>query len=189
MTARARDHAAEYQRARQRAIELGFESPRERRRAPRTIRSRRDIESLPPRAVEVREAALRAVSIMRQDKLDLATAARLAGTTPTAVDFYAGRAFDDAGRLKAADRMLRPMRIYSDGESVVVDVRGSRVASTIGEYHNAVRAYLNQGDVTGLARFEGQRVAGRPLETDPDVIDEMARRGTFRFDAIYVMVA
>ncbi len=126
---------------------------------------------------------------MRQDRADLASAARLAGTTPAAVDFYAGQAFGDTGQLRGADRLLRPMRIYSAGESVVVDVRGSRVASIVGEYHNAVRAYLNQGDVTGLARFRGKRVAGLPLETDPDVIDEMARRGTFRFDAIYVMVA
>ena len=81
------------------------------------------------------------------------------------------------------------MRIYSDGQTVDVDVRGSRVASVVGEYHNAVRDYLTTGDVSALRRFDGQRVGGRTLETDPDVLDAMARRGSFRHDGPYVAVS
>lgn len=185
---RRRDHQAEHRRRVELAKELGFASPRERKRASRLIRTRRDLEALPPKAREVRASVLRAVSIMRTDNVGANEAARLAGTTTTAIRVWAP-AVVRSGRVTLADRLLRPLRIYAAGESVEVDVRGSRVASIVGVYHSAIRTYLNTGDVSELRRFEGKRVAGRILETDPDTLDEMARRGTFRLDHIYVLAS
>lgn len=85
--------------------------------------------------------------------------------------------------------MYRRLGVYSGGRSVAVDVRGSRAASVVGEYHNAVRHYLTTGDESQLRRFAGKRVGGVELEADPDVLDEMARRGLFSFDSIYRAVS
>lgn len=92
-------------------------------------------------------------------------------------------------QVTPGDRLYRPMYAYSGGRVEPVDVRGSRVASTVGRYHSAVQRYLHTGDVSALARFAGTKVGGVELETDLDVIDEMARRGQFDFESIYRVVA
>jgi hypothetical protein len=58
-------------------------------------------------------------------------------------------------------------------------------ASTVGRHWNAVRSYLEYGYETDLEDFHGVIVAGRVLETDPDVIDWHALRGDVRFESIY----
>ena len=81
------------------------------------------------------------------------------------------------------------MFVYSSGQIVPVDVRGSRSASTVGRYHAAIHRYLTTGDEHDLAQFRGLKVAGVELETDLDVIDTLARRGEFDFESIYRMVS
>lgn len=185
---RDRDHRLEHRRRVELANELGFSSVSERRRAPKHVRSQRDLQALPPRAREVREGALRALSIARSEGVDIGTAARLAGVSPSAINVYADGALSGS-RPASADRLFRPMLIYSEGQTIDVDIRGSRVASKIAEFHNAVRDYLTTGNVAGLRSFEGKRVGGKVLETNPDVLDAMARRGSFLHDGPYVAVS
>ena len=90
--------------------------------------------------------------------------------------------------MSAADRMFRPMLVYSGGDVVKVDVRGSRAASTIGAYHDAVRRYLVDQDPSGLAAMAGTKVGGVLLETDPAALEELDRRGELDFESIYRMV-
>jgi hypothetical protein len=129
---------------------------------------------------------------MREDPgLSLRDAAGLAGTTPEAVAWHAGGALEGRrGRAAATsgDRMYRPMVVYSAGDVVAVDVRGSRKASEVGAYHNAVRHYLDTGDEGPLRRFAGKTVAGVEYEADPDVLDEMARRRQLNVESIYQLV-
>ena len=80
------------------------------------------------------------------------------------------------------------MRIHSDGRTIEVDVRGSSKASLVAAHHNAVQHYLETGDVGALDPFINKTVAGRRLETDPDVLDEMARRNSLDIDTIYQLV-
>jgi hypothetical protein len=58
-------------------------------------------------------------------------------------------------------------------------------ATTVGRHWNAVRHYLEYGDQSDLQDFQGVTIAGRLLETDPDVIDWHAIRGDVRFESIY----
>jgi len=81
------------------------------------------------------------------------------------------------------------MVVYSDGSIVEVDVRGSRKASEVGAYHAAVGSFLATGDDSRVTRFRGRRVAGVTYETDPTVLEEMARRGQLDMDSIYQAVA
>ena len=91
-------------------------------------------------------------------------------------------------QVTSGDRMYRSMYIYSAGSAVTVDVRGSKVASLVGQYHAAIKRYLEHGDEAALLRFKGKMVGGFELEADLDVIDELARRGGFDFESIYRMV-
>ena len=76
-----------------------------------------------------------------------------------------------------------------DGVEHEVEVRGSRVASLVGAHWSAIAHYLRTGDDSRLRRLEGKTVAGIPLETDPDVIDEWARRGELEIEDVYELAA
>jgi len=171
-----------------RARELGFGSASEQANAPLRITGPKSLARLPDAAQRVRADVLDVVAGMRRERTELGTAAGRASMSPDVVRYYAGPALRDepGGGTFAmpADRLYRPMVIISNGELVEVDVRGSRVASTVSAYWNAVEQYL-EGDDDALRPFVGVRVAGYELEADGEVIEELARRGGFSFESIY----
>jgi len=189
---RRRDHAAEQRRRNELARARGFWSRAEERRSPRRIRNKGDLGSLPPEAAEQRRRSLQAVSLMREDpELTLRDAAAQVGTTPEAVTWHANEAFQRNGNnwsTAPGDRLYRAMYVYSNGEKVGVDVRGSRKASELARYHVAVRRYLETGDDIPLLQFHGKSVAGVPYETDTSVLEEMARRSYLDIESIYQLV-
>ena len=77
------------------------------------------------------------------------------------------------------------LRILTDDGVIDTLVVSDEVASTIGRYWNAVRRYLYTGDTEPLAEFDDTRVNFHRLLTDPDRIDEWARRGELDLDSIY----
>jgi hypothetical protein len=81
------------------------------------------------------------------------------------------------------------MRLLTGDGTVAVEVRGSRAAATVGGYWNAVHHYLATGDTRPLARYEGKRVGGVLLVTDPDVIEHVAHIGELSFESIYAAAA
>ena len=56
-------------------------------------------------------------------------------------------------------------------ELIVVDV-SDEDASFLGSYWEAQRRFLGTGEVEHLKPFEGEVVVGRPVMTDPDLIEE-----------------
>jgi hypothetical protein len=157
------------------------------------IRNRSDLSKLSERELEQHRRALAVVAAMRSDPgLSLSRAAASEGTTSRAVHRYAGDALEREGRrwrTTSGDRLYRPMVVYSGGSIIDVDVRGSRKASQLSAYHLAVRHYLDTGDDEPLARFRGKSVGRHEYETDPDVLDEMARRRQLDIESIYRLVA
>lgn len=68
---------------------------------------------------------------------------------------------------------MSQMPILSDGRLVVVDVRDPVDQSTVGSYWTSgYYGFLGTGDVRRLEPFEGVMIAGYPLETDPDAIED-----------------
>lgn len=180
-----------HQRRNDLARRRGFSSYRQQRQASNIVRNRGDLANLPASAQRTRQQALDAVALARRERVDLAVAAEREGTTLDAVTYWAPSAIERSGKtwnVQSADRLFRPMYVYSAGAPVAVDVRGSRTATKIGRYHAAVQRYLNTGDASRLAKFRGVRVGGVELEADLDVLDELARRGAFDFESIYRMV-
>lgn len=189
----SRSHSEENRRRNELASLRGYRNRSEQGKYRRGIRNRNDLGALPPRAAEQRRRSLRVLSRMREDpKLTLAEAAQQEGTNSEAARWYAGSALERRrGRWEPTpgDRLYRPMLVHSEGTTAAIDVRGSHKASQVGAYHGAVRRYLETGDDTALRRFEGKKVAGVPYETDPAVLEEMARRHQLDVDSIYQAVA
>jgi len=190
--ARRRDHRVEQRRRNDLARARGFRSRAQERKFNRHIANRGDLERLPKAARDQRAKALQVISHLRENPtISLDEAARLAGTTPEAVTWHGGEALQRKGgrwRARAGDRIYRPMIVHSEGRTVAVDVRGSRKASEVSVYHRAVAHFLQTGDETVLRRFRGKSVAGHPYETDPGVLEEMARRGQLDVESIYQLV-
>lgn len=189
--AQPRDHRGEHHRRNERARQLGFRNSYEIRKKGGvkeiTRQSAPVLDSLPESARRSRQAALETLSMMRSENLPLGRAARRTGVSPSVVKFWAGDALEPSGSPKAGDRLLRQMVILSEGRRVAVDVRGSRQAAAVSAHWNAVSRFLETGDVRLLAKFEGRTVAGHVLETDPDVLEEIALSGGLQFEDIYAL--
>jgi hypothetical protein len=187
--ARNRDKDAERRRGEELARLRGYASRSAQRRFPRHIRNRRQLESYPRSVRITRERVIRATNLKRQEpELTHEQVAAREGTNVEAVLWWAGEAFEH-GQLKSADRLFRPMVIWSEGELVDIDVRGSRKASEVGAYFAAVGHYADTGDAARLRRFEGRRVAGRTFETRIGVLEELGRRHELTVESVYRLVA
>jgi hypothetical protein len=155
----------------------------------RPIRSAKSFAKLTHNQRATYQRTLDTLSGMRRGQ-SLTAAAREAGTTPRTVRKYAGAAVNRPGsryRL-GRDRLYRPMRILTNSGIETVSV-GRRDASAVGRYWNAVRRWGIDRDSTEVDKFRGVSVGGYELETDLDVIDELAARGELEFEDIYELAA
>ena len=65
------------------------------------------------------------------------------------------------------------MPILTRGELIEVEVSDPSEQSLVGSYWaSGFDGFLSTGDAARLAPFEGQTVAGHPLETDSDAIED-----------------
>ncbi len=158
-------------------------------------RSAKQFERLSPRERARYEKALRVVHRLRRGdgRESLTRAAKALGTTRQTVLRYAGSAFRRSSararvRVRSGDRLVRRVRVRTPDGARLVTVTGSRQASTIAKYNQAVDRFL-EGDVDALVPFRGRSFGGVLLETDPDVIEEAALRGEPDFDEFYALTA
>ncbi len=146
------------------------------------------------RSRESMNRALQALGLMRQGR-SLRSASQESGTTPQTVLRLVGSALrrTRAGWWRALpedDFDRRLLFVFPDGVDFVA-VRGSRRASAIGSYWNALRLYLEEGDDRELRRFAGKVVVGVDgrryrFVTDPAAIRRLARAGQVSgFNSIY----
>jgi hypothetical protein len=90
--------------------------------------------------------------------------------------------------------MIRPrqlIRFYDELGEIWLNVPSSAARSRIGSYHNAVDAYLTEGDINVLRPFRGKAVRDdqgklHPFVTNPRILNRLARMGAlFGFEDIY----
>lgn len=167
----------------------GYASWAARQRAPRTMGSAAQVRRLRPSERLARRQALEALGLMRREGISLSRAAARAETTPAAVLRHAGPALvrSPGGRYRAtaSDRLYRPLTALTTEGQVGIDVTDSATASRIGSHWAAIDHYLASGHEDRLQPFRGRRIGRYVLETDPDVIDELARRGELSFEDLY----
>jgi hypothetical protein len=104
---------------------------------------------------------------MRREGLTASQAVEVEGTTIANLEKYVGPALNKRGReyvAKSSDDLLRPPMRFLDAKGLRwIDVRGSKAASLIGEYWNAVDAALN-GKPKDLKKFENRLLPNTNLE-------------------------
>lgn len=159
--------------------------------------SRRNAIPRTAHEAEARERALATLALMRREKLSLTAAAKAEHTRPRTVRRYVGSTLRQKGpgeryRPTTHDRIPRALHIVTPKETLPVTVRDSRTASRIGEYMNAVRIYVNTGDLSALARFRGKsfQAGGKtyPFITDPSKLDRLADAGILAIEGLYQAV-
>jgi hypothetical protein len=135
-----------------------------------------------------RKRALNVLSLVRRGH-SLTEAAKLEHTTPNTVRRYVDSVLerDHSGRVKArkSDRLHRAMLVATTDGIQELEVRGSGRASVVSEHWTAIRVFLASGDEAPLQKLEGEKVAGKQLETDPERIEELQRVGQLEFESIY----
>ena len=134
-------------------------------------------KALSPRQTEKRAKAFEVLRIKRTSRRSLSSIARQKKISLPTIFRYAGEGFRknrQTGRwdAKANDSFPRTMTMYERnvGPSEI-EFLGSRKATIIGGYHDAVQLFIEEGDSTLLGFYEGMYVLDRHgkkryLETD-----------------------
>ncbi len=151
----------------------------------------------PERQQYARQRALETLSSMRSKGWSATRAAHEAGTTLPTLRKYAGSAVQrgDDGRYQAtrSDQFRRRMRMLTPDGQVGIPVRGSRQASAVAEYWNAVDRYLTTGRMDDLHQFRGRIIRVGAIEhafiTDPRTLRRLGLAGEVSFEDIYDLTA
>jgi hypothetical protein len=145
---------------------------------------------LTPRERLARRRALEVVSEARRGKGSLSKLARARGMSPKTVRRASGAFRKRGGRWvpTRTDRVERWLKSYENGTRVEVLIRDSRTASLLSRYSNAVGHYLETGDPSGLAEFQGRTYRDaygtvHTFETDPAAIRAAVERSESDFGA------
>jgi hypothetical protein len=140
------------------------------------------------------ERVIEAISKMRNGKVSLTQAAREARVSPRTVTKYGKSALrkGKSGKyvVKKNDTLLRVLSIPTTEGPRTIAVRGSKQASLLGEYWNAVHRYLQTGDTSRLKAFHGQKITDAsgeeiPLLVDPSALNRLGSAGVLSFESIY----
>jgi hypothetical protein len=140
------------------------------------------------------ERVIEAISKMRNGKVSLTQAAREARVSTRTVTKYGKSALrkGKSGKyvVKKNDRLLRILSIPTANGPRSIAIRGSKQASLLGEYWNAVHRYLQTGDTSRLKAFHGQKITDAsgveiPLLVDPSALNRLGSAGVLSFESIY----
>jgi hypothetical protein len=155
-------------------------------------------QAKPEKARETYARVLNVISKMRSDKLSLHKASREIGISPRTVKRWVTSVLQksSAGKwvAKNSDRFLRVLMIPTSDGTREIAVRGSRQATLLAEYWNAVHKYLETGDTSKLLKFQGKFIkdasgAKISLVTDPKELNRLGFAGVLSFESLYARSA
>ncbi|MGP8073993.1 MAG: hypothetical protein ACLP74_03065 [Thermoplasmata archaeon] len=137
-----------------------------------------------------RRRALEVVSEARRGKGSLSKLARARGIAPKTVRRASGAFRKQGSRWvpTRTDQVERWLKSYENGFRVEVLIRGSRTATLLSRYANALGRYRETGDPSGLKAFARRTyrdAAGKThtIETDPAAIRAAMERSESDFGA------
>jgi hypothetical protein len=162
-------------------------------RKPRLLKTADEFFSTPESMQELYLNVLNLVGQVRQG-VPRRRAMQELHLTRAHVDRFAKSAFRKLknGRYvaKAYDRLLRVVTVISEDGLREVTTLDSRQASKAGKHSAAVNRYLQTGDPSRLAQFEGKYIIDAkgervPLLTDLEELEEMGSAGVLSFESLY----
>lgn len=169
--------------------------PKNRRRVTkRRRRSTRQRLSVPKtqRQSKTHQKALAVLGWMRRRSLSLNKAAKLEHIKPETVLRHVGKALYRSGpgkpwKATKSDRLAEKMMVLTEQGPIFAVVRSSVERTRLSRYNTALRKWRagEDGAERELLRFQGQKVAGHVLITDPDVLVRLEEAGQLDFDAFY----
>jgi len=143
-------------------------------------------------------SVITAIGKMRHEKMSLTRAAKEAGISRDTVLHWGRPAIQKRSNgkyvTKPHDNLLRVMMIPGERGSREIAIRGSRQASMLGEYWNAVHHYLATGDASQLKQFKGKSIKDAdgiemPLTTDTKELNRLGSAGVLSFESLYARSA
>lgn len=162
----------------------------------RTTKHSRVRKSAPRRGrvdAVTRDRAIDALSEMRSEGVSLRRASQRFHVRPSDVQRYLPRALvkKPNGRYVATawDNYARTVFIITPRGKEAITIRGSRAASRIAQYSDAVRVFLQTGKTTKLRKFRGQSIqAGKvqyPFLTSPTTLLRLSELGEIEYENLY----
>jgi hypothetical protein len=131
---------------------------------------------------------------MRGEKTSLQKTAHEHGISPRTVKRWAGSALRKRSNgkwvAKRSDSLLRVLTVPTPEGTREVGVHGSRQATQLAEYWNAVHRYLETGDDSRLEEFRGQFFKDADgvqimLPTDGALLNRLGSAGVLSFESLY----
>ena len=191
MTTRSRDYKAEYAKRIARGLDQGL-SRSQARGHPKPREAPKRVSAKPPKFDRRLEGAFRAL----KGGQNLTKSARSVHVSPERLRRYiveSGIAHRQGRRwVIGPDTRPRIMRMFSDGEIIVVTVDPEEAAK-IGGYLSAVGHFLNSNDPGFLKPFASESVTDitgetHSFETDPNALYRLDVTGGGSFEDIYRIV-
>ena len=117
-------------------------------------------KNLSPKQKLLREKSLSVLSEARKSKQSFSKLAKKHDVSPKTVlnNTNAFRKRRRRWNAKRFDKIPRVMKINENGKEVSIQINDSRTAALIGQYHNAVKKFLNTGDKKSLKKFKNKKI-------------------------------
>lgn len=144
------------------------------------------------------DRVLGVVAKMRNEKISLRQASQDVGINRQTVLRWGGPALQKRANgkyvAKANDNLLRVLMVPTPEGTREIALRGSRQASQLGEYWNAVHRYLATGDASQLEKFRGKRLKDANgvevlLPTNQAELNRLGSAGVLSFESLYARSA
>jgi hypothetical protein len=129
-------------------------------------------------ATELRGRAANALADVRAGVFtDIRTAEEAHGLAPGTVRREFRGLLDSRGQPAATDRAAVIMRVVGENGPEFRVVRGSHARQLVGQHQRDLQQFLASGDTAVLDKWQGKRVTGVVLLSDPAVIEALAAAG------------
>jgi hypothetical protein len=133
-----------------------------------------------------------ALGVMRRLGWSLNKAAKQEHIKPQTVLWHVGKALYRSGpgkpwKATKSDRLPEKVMVLTEQGPIFTVVRSSIERTRLSRYYVALRKWraAEEGAADELSKFEGLKVAGYVLITDPDTLIRLEEAGQLDFDAFY----
>ncbi|MHB8545687.1 MAG: helix-turn-helix transcriptional regulator [Nitrosotalea sp.] len=115
---------------------------------------------LSPKQKSIRKPSLEVLSTARKSNQSLSKISKNHGISVRTVikNTNAFKKINGKWVPKKFDKISRVLKINEKGQEKSIEIKDSRTASVIGSYHNAVKIFLNTGNVEQLQKFKKKKI-------------------------------